>query len=58
MSWAWTSSRPDFPIASPGDFEAVNEIAKTVKNATVCGLSRARKGDIEASGEAMKPANP
>ncbi len=45
-----------FPIASPGDFEAVNEIAKVVKNATVCGLSRAKKGDIEASGEAIKPA--
>ncbi|MGH1404093.1 MAG: 2-isopropylmalate synthase [Alphaproteobacteria bacterium] len=46
-----------FPVASPGDFEAVNEIAKLVKNATVCGLSRAKKGDIEASGEAIKPAD-
>ena len=45
-----------FPVASPGDFEAVNEIAKTVKNAVVCGLSRAKKADIEASGEAIKPA--
>lgn len=45
-----------FPVASKGDFEAVNEIAKIVKNATVCGLSRAVKGDIEASGEAIKPA--
>ncbi len=45
-----------FPVASPGDFEAVNEIAKVVKNATVCGLSRAKKADIEASGEAIKPA--
>ena len=45
-----------FPIASKGDFEAVNEIAKIVKNATVCGLSRAKKSDIEASGEAIKPA--
>jgi 2-isopropylmalate synthase len=45
-----------FPIASPGDWEAVNEIAKTVKNAVVCGLSRAIKGDIEASGLAIKPA--
>lgn len=45
-----------FPVASPGDFEAVNEIAKTVKNATVCGLSRAKKGDIEASAQAIKPA--
>jgi len=45
-----------FPVASPGDFEAVNEIAKAVKNATVCGLSRAKKADIEASGEAIKPS--
>ncbi len=45
-----------FPVASPGDFEAVNEIAKIVKNATVCGLSRAKKSDIEASGQAIKPA--
>ncbi len=45
-----------FPVASPGDFEAVNEIAKTVKNAVVCGLSRAKKADIEASGQAIKPA--
>ncbi|MDB2682795.1 2-isopropylmalate synthase [Alphaproteobacteria bacterium] len=45
-----------FPIASQGDFESVNEIAKIVKNATVCGLSRAIKADIEASGEAIKPA--
>ncbi|MFK7839926.1 MAG: 2-isopropylmalate synthase [Bdellovibrionales bacterium] len=45
-----------FPIASQGDWEAVNQIAKTVKNATVCGLSRAKKSDIEASGEAIKPA--
>lgn len=45
-----------FPIASPGDFEAVQAIAKTVKNATICGLSRAKKADIEASAEAIKPA--
>ncbi|MCB1562477.1 MAG: 2-isopropylmalate synthase [Alphaproteobacteria bacterium] len=45
-----------FPVASPGDFEAVTEIAKTVKNATVCGLSRAKKADIEASADAIKPA--
>lgn len=45
-----------FPVASAGDYEAVNEIAKIVKNATVCGLSRAKKGDIEASGQAIKPA--
>ena len=32
-----------FPIASEGDFEAVNEIAKIVKNSTICGLARATK---------------
>lgn len=45
-----------FPVASKGDFEAVNQIAQVVKNATVCGLSRAKKGDIEASADAIKPA--
>ncbi len=45
-----------FPIASPGDFEAVNEIAKTIKCATVCGLSRAIERDIDVAGEALKPA--
>jgi 2-isopropylmalate synthase len=32
-----------FPISSPGDFRSVEEIAKLVKNATVCGLTRAKK---------------
>jgi len=45
-----------FPISSPGDFESVNQIAKTIKNATVCGLSRAVQKDIEVAGEALKPA--
>ncbi|MBL6959064.1 MAG: 2-isopropylmalate synthase [Rhodospirillales bacterium] len=45
-----------FPIASNGDFEAVNEIAKVVKNSTVCGLARASHGDIERCAEAIKPA--
>ncbi len=45
-----------FPVASPGDFEAVHEISKTVQNAVVCGLSRAKKADIEASADAIKPA--
>jgi 2-isopropylmalate synthase len=45
-----------FPIASPGDFEAVHEIAKVVKKSTVCGLSRATHGDIERTAEAIKPA--
>src|ERR1700722_13075311 len=45
-----------FPIASKGDLEAVNEIAKLVKNSTVCGLARAQAGDIERAAEALKPA--
>jgi 2-isopropylmalate synthase len=45
-----------FPIASPGDFEAVNEIAKMAKRATIAGLCRARKADIESAAEALKPA--
>lgn len=45
-----------FPIASNGDFEAVNEIAKTVKDVVVCGLARAGTRDIERAGEAIKPA--
>lgn len=45
-----------FPIASQGDWEAVNEISKRLKNAVVCGLSRATKKDIEASATALAPA--
>ncbi|MGI8637187.1 MAG: 2-isopropylmalate synthase [Segetibacter sp.] len=45
-----------FPISSPGDFESVNLISKTIKNATVCGLSRAVQKDIEVAGEALKYA--
>src|SRR5277367_4429178 len=45
-----------FPIASKGDFEAVHEIAKVIKDSTVCGLARAQVGDIERAAEALKPA--
>jgi 2-isopropylmalate synthase len=45
-----------FPISSPGDFNSVKEIAKVVNNATVCGLTRAVKKDIEVAAEALKPA--
>ncbi|MFD2568278.1 2-isopropylmalate synthase [Pseudotenacibaculum haliotis] len=45
-----------FPISSPGDFTSVNEIAKLVKNATVCGLTRAVKKDIEVAAEALRDA--
>jgi 2-isopropylmalate synthase len=45
-----------FPISSPGDFKAVSEIAKLVKKASVCGLSRAGFKDIDKAGEALKGA--
>ncbi|WP_442845368.1 2-isopropylmalate synthase [Leeuwenhoekiella sp. H156] len=45
-----------FPISSPGDFKSVEEIARLVKNATVCGLTRAVKKDIEVAAEALKYA--
>ncbi len=45
-----------FPIASDGDFAAVNEIAKRTKNAVVCGLSRAAFKDIDRCAEAIRPA--
>src|SRR3954462_4665778 len=45
-----------FPIASDGDFAAVNEIAKRAKNAVVCGLARAAFKDIDRCAEAIKPA--
>jgi 2-isopropylmalate synthase len=45
-----------FPISSPGDFEAVSEISKLVKNAKVCGLTRANKKDIEVAAEALQYA--
>ena len=45
-----------FPISSPGDFNSVHEIAKVVKHATVCGLTRSVKKDIEVAAEALKYA--
>ncbi|MEN9685956.1 MAG: hypothetical protein RLZZ28_1742 [Bacteroidota bacterium] len=45
-----------FPISSPGDFESVAQISKAIRNATVCGLSRAVQKDIEAAGEALRGA--
>ncbi len=42
-----------FPVSSPGDFQSVQEIAKLVKNATVCGLTRAVKNDIKVAAEAL-----
>jgi 2-isopropylmalate synthase len=45
-----------FPIASPGDFEAVQAVARAVRDSTVCGLARALDKDIDQAGEALKPA--
>lgn len=45
-----------FPIASPGDFEAVQAVARSVKTSTVCGLARALDKDIDRAGEALAKA--
>jgi 2-isopropylmalate synthase len=45
-----------FPVSSPGDFSSVQEIAKIMTRAVVCGLSRAVQKDIEVAAEALKPA--
>ena len=45
-----------FPIASNGDFEAVQAVARVARNATICGLARATRGDIERCAEAIRPA--
>lgn len=45
-----------FPISSPGDFASVEEVSKIIKNATVCGLTRAVEKDIEVAAQALKPA--
>ncbi len=45
-----------FPIASPGDFEAVREVARTVRGATICGLARCNEKDIDRAWEALKDA--
>ena len=45
-----------FPIASPGDFDAVQAVARAVKDSTVCGLARALDRDIDRAGEALQDA--
>jgi 2-isopropylmalate synthase len=45
-----------FPASSNGDFEAVRDIARAIKDSTVCGLARANQNDIDRCGEAIKPA--
>lgn len=46
-----------FPVTSEGDFNAVKEISRRLKNAVVCGLARAKDMDIERAAEAMKDAD-
>ncbi len=45
-----------FPIASVGDFEAVQAVAAAIKDSTVCGLARALDADIDRAAEALRPA--
>lgn len=45
-----------FPVSSPGDFKSVEAISKIIKNATVCGLTRAVENDIKVAAEALKHA--
>lgn len=45
-----------FPISSPGDYQSVVEISKIVKNAIVCGLTRANQNDIKVAADALKRA--
>ena len=45
-----------FPIASNGDFEAVNEISKVIRETIICGLARSGRADIDRAAEALEPA--
>jgi 2-isopropylmalate synthase len=45
-----------FPIASPGDFESVRQIAQTIRGPVICGLARCNDKDIDRAWEALKPA--
>jgi 2-isopropylmalate synthase len=45
-----------FPITSPGDFEAVEAIARGVEGPVICGLARTHKADIDAAWGAVKDA--
>src|SRR5205814_6252106 len=45
-----------FPVISEGDFAAVQTIAREIKGPIICGLARCVPRDIDAAGEAIKPA--
>jgi 2-isopropylmalate synthase len=43
-----------FPITSPGDFDAVEAIARTIQGPVICGLARTHKADIDAAWSAIR----
>jgi 2-isopropylmalate synthase len=45
-----------FPISSPGDFKSVQQISEEIRNCIVCGLTRAREGDVDVAAAALKKA--
>ena len=45
-----------FPIASPGDFEAVRDVAANISGSTICGLARSNDQDIDRAWEALQHA--
>jgi len=45
-----------FPISSPGDFQAVQRIAREIRGCIICGLTRANREDIDAAAEALQDA--
>src|ERR1700751_5404931 len=45
-----------FPASSNGDWEAVHDIAKVIRDSTVCGLARCNENDVRRAGDALKPA--
>ena len=45
-----------FPISSPGDFRAVQQISRQIRDCVICGLTRANLKDIEVAAEALKDA--
>src|SRR3989440_4754437 len=45
-----------FPIASPGDFESVQTIARQVEGPVICGLARCNAEDIDKAGKALREA--
>ena len=55
--WGIDTIEAGFPIASPGDFEAVSALAKACQKMTVAGLARCQKKDIDAAYEALKEAH-